>query len=231
MMTVRLLFFAHLQDVAGSHELTMSLPAGATVEEAAALLAERSAGFADLLSQARVAVNAEFAGAATVLQDGDEVAWMPPMSGGSGETRLTEAVIDMTALSRAVEASGYGAVVTFSGNVRDNARGREVLYLEYEAYAPLAETQLGRLIADAEGRWAVKCAVQHRLGRLEIGESSVGIAVAAAHRAEAFDACRWLLDTLKETVPIWKREFFKGGDHWVEGPNAVSVDKKSVLEV
>jgi len=231
MMTVRMLFFAHLQDVAGSHELTMSLPAEATVEEAAALLAERSTGFADLLSQARVAVNAEFAGAATVLQDGDEVAWMPPMSGGSGETRLTEAVIDMTALSRAVEASGYGAVVTFSGNVRDNARGREVLYLEYEAYAPLAETQLGRLIADAEGRWTVKCAVQHRLGRLEIGESSVGIAVAAAHRAEAFDACRWLLDTLKETVPIWKREFFKGGDHWVEGPNAVSVDKKSVLEV
>ena len=232
MITVRMLFFAHLQDVAGSHELAMSLPVEATVEEAADMLAERNAGFANLLSQARVAVNAEFADAATVLHNGDEVAWMPPMSGGSqGTSRLTEAVIDLPALSRDVEASGYGAMVTFSGNVRDNARGRDVLYLEYEAYAPLAETQLAKLIAEAEGRWAVKCAVQHRLGRLEIGECSVGIAVAAAHRAEAFEACRWLLDTLKETVPIWKREYFRGGDHWVEGPNAVSTKRHTSLEV
>ena len=228
MINVRMLFFAHLQDVAGSHALPVSLPDGATVEDAAAALAGRQAGFADLLSQARAAVNAEFAEASTVLHDGDEVAWMPPMSGGSS-SMLTDAVIDLTALSRAVESSGYGAVVTFSGNVRDNARGRDVLYLEYEAYAPLAEKQLARLIAEAEARWQVKCAVQHRLGRLEIGESSVGIAVAAAHRAEAFDACRWLLDTLKETVPIWKREFFRGGDHWVEGPATVR-SKNASLE-
>ena len=229
MITVRMLFFAHLQDVAGSHELTLSLPDTATVETAAEALAERKGGFAGLLAQARAAVNAEFADAATLLRDGDEVAWMPPMSGGSVEM-LTETQIDLAELSRAVEASGYGAVVTFSGNVRDNARGRDVLYLEYEAYAPLAEKQLGRLVAEAETRWQVKCAVQHRLGRLEIGESSVGIAVAAAHRAEAFDACRWLLDTLKETVPIWKREFFRGGDHWVEGPQTVSTKKTAVLE-
>ena len=229
MINVRMLFFAHLQDVAGSHELTLPLPDNATVAAAAASLAERDAGFADLLTQARAAVNAEFADAAALLHDGDEVAWMPPMSGGSF-SMLTDATIDLAELSRAVEASGYGAVVTFSGNVRDNARGREVLYLEYEAYAPLAEKQLGRLIAEAEARWQVKCMVQHRLGRLEIGESSVGIAVAAAHRAEAFDACRWLLDTLKETVPIWKREFFTGGDHWVEGPRTVSTKKTAVLE-
>ncbi len=225
-----MLFFAHLQDVAGSHELTVSLPEDATITAAAEVLAERSAGFANLLSQARAAVNAEFADSSTLLHDGDEVAWMPPMSGGS-VSMLTEGGIDLTALSRAVEASGYGAVVTFSGNVRDNARGRDVLYLEYEAYAPLAEKQLVRLIAEAETRWTVKCALQHRLGRLEIGESSVGIAVAAAHRAEAFDACRWLLDTLKETVPIWKREFFAGGDHWVEGPQTVSTKKSTGLEV
>ena len=227
-----MLFFAHLQDVAGSHELAISLPENATAADAAAFLAEQYAGLADFLAQARVAVNAEFADALTVLHDGDEVAWMPPMSGGNQEaSRLTEAVIDLMALSRAVEASGYGAVVTFSGNVRDNARGRDVLYLEYEAYAPLAETQIAKLIDEAEGRWAVKCAVQHRLGRLEIGECSVGIAVAAAHRAEAFEACRWLLDTLKETVPIWKREYFRGGDHWVEGPNAVSSKRHARLEV
>lgn len=229
MITVRMLFFAHLQDVAESRELTLSLPEDATVETAAEALAGRSAGFANLLSQARAAVNAEFAEASVVLHDGDEVAWMPPMSGGNFQM-LTDTVIDLAALSRAVEAAGYGAVVTFSGNVRDNARGRDVLYLEYEAYAPLAEKQLERLITEAETRWQVKCALQHRLGRLEIGEGSVGIAVAAAHRAEAFDACRWLLDTLKETVPIWKREFFQGGDHWVEGPQAVSTKKPAVLE-
>ena len=229
MINVRMLFFAHLRDVAGSHELTLSLPDNATVETAAASLAGRSAGFAGLLTQARAAVNAEFADATTLLHDGDEVAWMPPMSGGSFSV-LTEMPINLAELSRDVEASGYGAVVTFSGNVRDNARGRDVLYLEYQAYAPLAEKQLGRLIAEAETRWQVKCAVQHRLGHLEIGESSVGIAVAAAHRAEAFDACRWLLDTLKETVPIWKREFFQGGDHWVEGPHAVSVKQNALTE-
>ncbi len=231
MITVRMLFFAHLQDVAGSHELAISLPENATVEAAAEALTGRGAGFADLLAQARAAVNAEFAEASTVLHDGDEVAWMPPMSGGNlSVPLLTDAVIHLAMLSQTVEAPGYGAVVTFSGNVRDNARGRDVLYLEYEAYAPLAEKQLGRLIAEAETRWQVKCALQHRLGRLEIGESSVGIAVAAAHRAEAFDACRWLLDTLKETVPIWKREFFRGGDHWVEGPQTVSTKKTAVLE-
>ncbi len=219
-----MLFFAHLQDVAGSHELAVSLPDGATVEAAANVLAERFPKFDRLLAQARVAVNAEFAAASAALHDGDEVAWMPPMSGGVSETPplLTDGVIDLAELSRAVEGSGYGAVVTFAGNVRDNARGRSVLYLEYEGYAPLAEKQLRALISEAESRWGVKCAVQHRLGRLEIGECSVAVAVAAAHRSEAFDACRWLMDTLKETVPIWKREFFEGGDHWVEGPNTVS---------
>ncbi len=230
MITVRMLFFAHLQDVAGSHEVVVSLPDAATVETAALALAERYAKFERLSMQARVAVNAEFAEASTVLHDGDEVAWMPPMSGGSAGSDLpllTDGVIDLPALSRIVESSGFGAVVTFAGNVRDNARGRKVLYLEYEGYAPLAEKQLQKLMNEAETRWGVKCAVQHRLGRLEIGECSVGVAVASAHRGEAFEACRWLMDTLKETVPIWKREFFEGGDHWVEGPHTVSAKSLS----
>ena len=224
MITVRMLFFAHLQDVAGSHEMALELPDDATAETAAAVLGERYPKMDRLLSQARVAVNAEFAEASAALYDGDEVAWMPPMSGGAFNMPplLTESAIDIVELSRAVEGSGYGAVVTFAGNVRDNARGRSVLFLEYEGYAPLAETQLQTLMTEAESRWAIKCAVQHRLGRLEIGECSVGVAVAAAHRGEAFEACRWLMDTLKETVPIWKREFFEGGDHWVEGPSTVS---------
>ena len=225
MITVRMLFFAHLQDVAGARELSLKLADGATVRMAAQELEGRAAGFQTLLRHARVAVNAEFADADTPLNENDEVAWMPPMSGGTAEPALlTHATVDMDGLSQAVEASGYGAVVTFAGNVRDNARGLRVLYLEYEGYEPLAEKHLAQLIAEAEGRWGVKCAVQHRLGRLEIGECSVGVAVAAPHRAEAFEACRWLMDTLKETVPIWKREFFEGGAHWVEGPQTVASD-------
>lgn len=137
---------------------------------------------------------------------------------------LTDDPLDLAALSRSVEESGHGAVVTFAGNVRDNARGQRVLYLEYEAYAALAEKQLHAVAAEAEGRWGVRCAVAHRLGRLEIGECSVGVAVAAPHRAEAFDACRWVMDTLKATVPIWKKEYFEGGAHWIEGPQAVPSD-------
>jgi len=224
MITVRMLFFAHLQDVAGTREMSLTLSEGATVRTAATELEKHTAKFGPLLDHVRVAVNAEFADAETLLHEGDEVAWMPPMSGGTNPPLLTHEAIDLTALSRAVEASGYGAVVTFAGNVRDNARGLQVLYLEYEGYEPLAEKHLARLVAEAEERWGVKCAVQHRLGRLEIGECSVGVAVASAHRAEAFDACRWLMDTLKETVPIWKREFFAGGAHWVEGPGTVASD-------
>lgn len=137
------------------------------------------------------------------------------------EVSLTHDAIDTRAVGRSVEAEGCGAVVTFAGNVRDNARGQRVLYLEYEAYAPLAHKQLLALADEAEARWGVRCAVQHRLGRLEIGECSVAVAVASPHRAEAFDACRWLMDTLKATVPIWKKEYFVGGAHWIEGPQAV----------
>jgi molybdopterin synthase catalytic subunit len=134
---------------------------------------------------------------------------------------LSDETIDVAAVSRRVEDAGCGAVVTFAGNIRDNARGQGVLYLEYEAYAPLAHKQLLALGDEAETRWGVRCAVQHRLGRLEIGECSVVVAIAAPHRAEAFDACRWLMDTLKASVPIWKKEYFVGGAHWIEGPQAV----------
>jgi len=128
----------------------------------------------------------------------------------------------MAEVGQSVEATGYGAVVTFAGNVRDNALGREVLYLEYEGYAPLAEKELLRIASEAERRWTVRCAIVHRLGRLELGECSVAVAVASAHRAEAFEACRWVMDTLKATVPIWKKEYFVGGACWIEGPQSVS---------
>ncbi len=138
------------------------------------------------------------------------------------EITLTQDTIDTAAVGRSVEAAAYGAVVIFAGNVRDNAQGREVLYLEYEGYAPLAAKELTRIAEEAERRWTVRCAIVHRLGRLEIGECSVAVGVASAHRAEAFDACRWVMDTLKATVPIWKKEYFVGGACWIEGPQSVS---------
>lgn len=135
--------------------------------------------------------------------------------------QLTQDVIDIDAVSRSVEAAEFGAVVTFAGNVRDNARGQGVLYLEYEAFEPLALKELTRIAQQAEIKWEARCAVTHRLGRLEIGECSVAAAAAAAHRAEAFEACRWIIDTLKSRAPIWKKEYFVGGSHWIEGPDAV----------
>ncbi|MBV9852875.1 MAG: molybdopterin converting factor subunit 1 [Armatimonadetes bacterium] len=220
-MTVTVLFFAHYQDIAGGREQARPLPDGATVADLAALLAREDPRLEGLLSYARVAVNADYADAATMLRDGDEVALMPPMSGGTPLIELTQAPIDLLAVSRRVEASGCGAVVTFAGTVRDNALGNRVLYLEYEAHPPLAQKELARIAAEAEGRWGVAVAVTHRLGRLEIGECSVAVAVAAPHREEAFEACRWVMDTLKARVPIWKKEYFEGGAHWIEGPAAV----------
>ncbi len=220
-MTVTLLFFAHYQDAVGGREQSRSLPDGATVRFLADALGQEYPRLRSLLSYARVAVNANYADADTVLCDGDEVALMPPMSGGLPHVELTPEPIDVPEVSRRVAAAGHGAVVTFAGNVRDNALGNRVLYLEYEAYSPLAEKELARIAVEAEARWGVAVAVSHRLGRLEIGECSVAVAVASPHRAAAFDACRWVMDTLKATVPIWKKEFFAGGAHWIEGPSAV----------
>lgn len=130
---------------------------------------------------------------------------------------ITDAVLDPAELVARVERPEMGAVVTFSGNVRNHNRGREVDYLEYDAYRPMAERQLRKIGEEAVERWSCRIAIQHRLGRLEVGESSVLVVVACAHRGDAFDACRYAIDTLKERVPIWKREVWKDGEVWIEG--------------
>jgi molybdopterin synthase catalytic subunit len=122
-----------------------------------------------------------------------------------------------------VERPEAGAVVTFAGNVRNHSRGRRVEYLEYDAYVPMAERKLREIAEDAERRWDCRVAVHHRTGRLEIGEPSVLIAVSCAHRAAAFDACRYVIDTLKQTVPIWKKEVWEDGEVWIEGEGEAPV--------
>lgn len=132
--------------------------------------------------------------------------------------QLTREPLDRNALAEAVTQASVGGIVIFEGVVRDNARGKQVRYLEYDAYIEMANEQIRAIVAEAEQRWGVEhVAVAHRFGRLEIGEASVIIVVAAPHRAEAFESCRYIIDTLKTTVPIWKKEVATDGEEWVEG--------------
>ena len=135
---------------------------------------------------------------------------------------MSDAPIDIAALEARVSAVANGAVCTFAGQVRENSRGRQVSYLEYNAYVPMAVKEMSRIAAEAETKWGCTVAIQHRIGRLDLGEASVVIAVGSPHRAEAFEACRWCIDTLKDTVPIWKREVCPDGAFWIEGEDALS---------
>jgi molybdopterin synthase catalytic subunit len=147
---------------------------------------------------------------------------------------ITDAPIAADTIVAAMKAGGDGAVCVFDGIVRDNTRGRPTLYLDYEAYREMALAQMQRLAADAITEFGVRdVALVHRLGRLLVGETSVLIVVASAHRAAAFDACRWLIDTLKKTVPIWKKETFADGAVWADGepfPEALVADRRGGSE-
>jgi molybdopterin synthase catalytic subunit len=160
------------------------------------------------------AVNREYAERDLELRDGDEVALIPPVSGGA--YRVTEEPLSLEAVAAEVADERAGAVTTFTGTVRRQSRGREVERLEYEAYAEMAEEVMAKLAADLQARHDL-CAVamHHRVGRLEIGEASVVIAVSAPHREAALAACKEAIDTLKETVPLWKKEVYEGGEEWI----------------
>ncbi len=139
---------------------------------------------------------------------------------------ITSAPLSVEAVLRAVEGPGAGAVATFVGLVRDHNVGRKVLWLDYEAYGPLADKALGMIIGEAEARWpGARAAIHHRTGRMEIGEASVVIAVATPHRADAFAACRYAIERIKQIVPIWKHEHFEGGEVWIEGATADANDE------
>jgi len=160
------------------------------------------------------AVNREYAPPHTTLSDGDEIALIPPVSGGA--FRLTEAPLDLAALTAEVADERAGAIATFAGTVRRESRGKIVLYLEYEAYAEMAENVISQIAAQLQERYDLcGIAVAHRLGRVDVGEASVAIAVSAPHRADALAACREAIDTLKQTVPLWKKEVYEGGEEWI----------------
>src|SRR3954449_263789 len=160
------------------------------------------------------AVNREYAEPEQELRDGDEVALIPPVSGGA--FRVTEEPLSLDAVVAEVADERAGGIATFTGTVRRQSRGRVVTHLDYEAYAEMAEDVMEKLAAGLQERHELcAVAIHHRVGRLEIGEASVVIAVSAPHRQAALDACREAIDTLKETVPLWKKEVYEGGEEWI----------------
>jgi molybdopterin synthase catalytic subunit/molybdopterin converting factor small subunit len=160
------------------------------------------------------AVNRDYADRGRALEDGDEVALIPPVSGGA--FRLSAEPLDLQAAVAEAASDDAGAVATFVGTVRRKSRGRDVLFLEYEAFEEMAEPMLARLAAELKAKHGLcEVAIHHRLGRVEIGEPSVVIAVSAAHRAAALEACREAIDTLKGTIPLWKKEVYAGGEEWI----------------
>ncbi|MFZ0319213.1 MAG: molybdenum cofactor biosynthesis protein MoaE [Candidatus Sulfotelmatobacter sp.] len=220
-MRLRVLLFGMLKDVAGKSSDVVEMPDGATVGDLLTHIGSQIPGTKSLLPCLAVAVNQEYAGSATALNADDEVALLPPVSGGMGEPRRSSIVrgpIETSQVLARVKRAADGAAVLFEGIVRNETRGRRTLYLDYEAYEEMALRQMESLAEQALAQFQVRdVAVVHRLGRLEIGETSVLIVVASAHRAAAFDACRWLIDTLKRTVPIWKKEYFEDGAVWADG--------------
>jgi len=206
-ITVRL--FAGLRERAGSAGRTLELPEGATVADVWAPLA-LGAEPPGLL----YAVNKEYAAASAALADGDEVAVIPPVSGG--DFRLSAEPLSLDALVREVQRDEAGAIATFIGTTRNRSRGRDVRFLDYEAYEGMAEATMAELAAELKQRYDVlEVAVHHRVGRVDIGEPSVMIAVSAPHRSDALAACKDAIDTLKQTVPLWKKEVYEGGEEWV----------------
>jgi MoaE-MoaD fusion protein len=226
-MRVRVLPFGLLKEAFGSDAFTVELEDDSTVADLLTRVGASSP--AAQLQGIAVSVNAEYARPAQVLKQDDEVGLLPPVSGGSGAapidgpqgaviTALTHETIDSPALIAAAKQGEDGAVVVFDGIVRNHSRGRKTLHLDYEAYEEMAARQIKELAQEACKRFKVRnVTILHRLGRLLVGETSVLIVVASAHRAQAYEASRWLIDTLKTTVPIWKKETFVDGAVWADG--------------
>jgi molybdopterin synthase catalytic subunit len=220
-MQIRVLFFGVLKDLSGKASDSLSLPENATLGDVLSHYERIIPRLKETASSLAMSVNQEYAGPSTRLRPGDEVALLPPVSGGSetsGHAAIVREAIKTASVVQGLKRPEDGAVAVFEGIVRNQTRGRRTLFLNYEAYEEMALKQIEELARRALAEFKVRdVAIVHRLGRLEIGETSVLIAVASAHRAAAFDACRWLIDTLKRTVPIWKKEHFEDGAVWADG--------------
>lgn len=221
-----MVYFGILRDMAGRENESVELPDGARLAELYSDLQQRIPGLTKFANSIALSINYEYSTLDAPLHDGDEVALLPPVSGGASDfgeiaalhTSLVREPINADQIARKMKAAEDGAVVVFDGIVRNHSRGRRTRYLEYSAYEAMAAAELEKLAQAALANYPVRdVRIVHRLGTLQIGETSVLIVVSSAHRAAAFDAARWIIDTLKKTVPIWKKEFFEDGAVWADG--------------
>jgi molybdopterin converting factor subunit 1 len=223
-MRVRVLFFGQLKEITGLAQGEVELFDGANVEDLFMVLDALHPRLREFRASIAASVNQEYVTWGTPLAGGDEVAFLPPVSGGEQAPvsedifQIVREAIRPSEIVAILRAPEDGALVVFDGFVRDNFKGRKTLYLEYEGYEPMAYAKMREIAAEIHVRFPIhRLAIVHRLGRLEIGETSVLIVVSSPHRAAAFDACRFAIDTLKRTVPIWKKEYFVDGAVWAEG--------------
>jgi molybdopterin converting factor subunit 1 len=215
-MKIRIRLFAAVRDIVGRREELLELPEGTTVSDLLHRFAVDHPRLQSLTPSLLLAVNREYVEATRVLRDGDEVAFIPPVSGGTDLYEITETALSMDALVGRVMQNTSGAVATFLGVVREFARGRRVSYLEYDAYPEMATAILHQIGEEIRHRWPVdRIAMVHRIGRLAIGETSVAIAISSPHRREALEACAFAIERVKEIVPIWKREVWTDGAEWI----------------
>jgi molybdopterin converting factor subunit 1 len=221
-MKITLKLFGSLREAAGESTITVELEEGARVADLRRWLAERNPLVNQLGDRLAASVNLEIAPSDAVLSDGDEVAFLPPVAGGDG-TRpskictISDQALDEAEVVSRVDGPDAGGIVSFVGNVRNQARGHSIQYLEYEAYPAMAEREMTKIAEEAGEKWpGTRVAIAHRVGHLEIGDAAVVVAAASAHRNEAFLACRFAIDTLKVRVPIWKREVSTDGPYWVD---------------
>ncbi len=236
---VHVRFFAIFREYVGLKEDWAQIEPGTTVEELWRSYAVKAKNPRVIGIRAAYSVNQRLAKPETPLSGGEEVGFLPPVSGGAGARKkakprssprraaepvrilITSRKLNLARLIHDVEYPGAGAIVTFVGTVRNNSKGKQVKYLEYEAYDELAVRMLEQICQEAQARWTeARLVMAHRTGRLDIGDASVMIAVSAPHRADAFAACRYAFERIKSVLPVWKREFAADGDYWVEGPVA-----------
>jgi molybdopterin converting factor subunit 1 len=230
-IAVRARLFARLREQAGVDSRSIELPIGSTVSDVYGALRRAHPALEPDRSAVRPALNQEFTDWDAKVVDGDEVAFIPPVSGGTDAGTLFEVTsepLDARRVEAAVAHSGAGAICTFTGVVRDHSRGRSVTHLEYEAFAEMATAEMRKIAAEIAQRWPeARVAMVHRTGRLEIGEPSVVVSVSCPHRAEAIAACKWGIDRLKESVPLWKKEHAADGTYWIEGDDSKLVPDSS----
>lgn len=239
-MKVNVLFFGLAHDLTGFRQEQVEIGQDESLDDLWHRYEDRFPRLREWSGALLAAVNQEVVDRSRRLQDGDEVAFMPPVSGGTDDDfyQITCSPILTHELTGKLKAPADGAVVVFEGIVRDNSMDRRTLYLEYEAYEPLAVRAMQEIGREAKEKFPIDhMGMIHRIGRLEIGETSVAIIVTSAHRGAAFEACRFAIDRLKQTVPIWKKEYFEGGEVWAEGegkssfqPSAVSLQPSRAAE-